>query len=68
MFMTVRKGLIMMTQYKDRFSKAENELSEKSAFICESCKTTYGKEVARKKDMNCCGMTLSELMQEGFGP
>jgi transcription initiation factor IIE alpha subunit len=57
------KGHVMTTQYKDRFSEAEKELSEKSAFICESCKTKYGKDEARKRNMNCCGKTLSEVAQ-----
>jgi len=58
----------MSKQYKDNFTKAESELSEKSAFICESCKKSYKKEEAVKKDLTCCGRTLTELMQEGFGP
>jgi len=39
----------MATQYKDRFSEAEEELSEKSAYICTSCNTFYGKEKAKKQ-------------------
>jgi len=66
--MTDTKGTVMTTTYKDRFSEAEKELSEKSAFICTSCKTRYSKEEAKKRDSSCCGRTLSELMRESVGP
>jgi hypothetical protein len=39
----------MATQYKDRFSQAEDELSEKSAYICTSCDTYYNKEKDKKR-------------------
>ncbi len=39
----------MSKQYTDRFSEAEKELSEKSAFICESCNTKYDKEEALRQ-------------------
>jgi len=58
----------MSKQYKDQFSKASEELPKKNPFVCESCKKTYKKEDAKKHDMACCGRTLTELMQEGFGP
>jgi predicted metal-binding protein len=54
----------MSDQYHDRFSKASKELSEKSAFICESCNKKYQKKEAEKKDMACCGRSLKELHQE----
>lgn len=31
----------MTTQYHDRFSEAEKELPEKSAFICKICDKKY---------------------------
>jgi hypothetical protein len=58
----------MSDKYKDRFSEAEKELSEKSAFVCESCKTKFTKSDAQKQKMVCCDRTLTELLQEGFGP
>jgi len=58
----------MSDEYKDRFSKAESELSEKSAFVCVSCKTKYSKTDADKKGLECCGRTMTELLQESFGP
>lgn len=58
----------MSDKYSDRFSDETKEQPEKSAFECETCKTKYGREEAKKKDMSCCGRTLTELMQEGFGP
>jgi hypothetical protein len=39
----------MSKQYKDRFSEAEYELSDKSAYICTSCNTFYNKEKDKKK-------------------
>jgi hypothetical protein len=39
----------MAKQYKDRFSDAEYELSEKSAYTCTSCDTYYNKEKGEKK-------------------
>lgn len=58
----------MSNQYKDRFTEAEKEQHNKSAFVCESCKKSYKKEDAEKQNMSCCGRTLTELMQESFGP
>jgi len=58
----------MTDKYKDRFSDAEKELSEKSAFECKSCNTKYSKPDAEKKENTCCGRTMTELLQEGFGP
>ena len=57
-----------MSEYKDRFSDASEEQSKKSAFVCESCKTEYSKEDAKKKGQTCCGRSMKELVQEGFGP
>ncbi len=58
----------MSKEYTDRFSDAEKELQEKNAFKCDSCNTSYTKQEAKKKDMSCCGRSLTELLQEGFGP
>ncbi len=58
----------MSDKYKDKFSDASKELQDKSGFVCESCNKTYTKEDADKQDMSCCGRTLKELVQEGFGP
>jgi len=58
----------MSDKYHDRFSEAEKELSEKSAFKCESCNTEYTKSAAEQKKNTCCGRTMTELLQEGFGP
>lgn len=58
----------MSEQYKDRFSNAEEEQQEKSAFVCESCNKKYTDKEAKDKMMNCCGRTLTGLLQEGFGP
>jgi len=58
----------MSDTYKDEFSDAEKELSEKSAFKCESCNTTYTRVDAKQKGKTCCGRTMTELLQEGFGP
>ena len=58
----------MTKQYHDRFSNAEKELSDRSAFICESCDRTYDREEVEQAEMSCCGRTLKELLQESFGP
>lgn len=58
----------MSKDYTDRFSDAESELQEKSAFVCELCNKKYKKSDAKKQEMACCGRTLSEIHQEGFGP
>jgi len=39
----------MARQYKDRFSEAENELTEKSAYTCASCDIHFKKENAKKQ-------------------
>jgi hypothetical protein len=39
----------MARQYKDRFSEAENELTEKSAYTCTSCDIHFKKENAKKQ-------------------
>jgi hypothetical protein len=62
------KEIIMATKYTDRFTDAEKELQEKSAFACETCKKTYNKQDAEQQDMSCCGRTLKELLRESFGP
>ena len=36
----------MSPKYTDRFSEAEKELSDKSAFICESCNKKYDEKEA----------------------
>lgn len=56
-----------MTEYKDRFSDAAKEQQDKSAFVCESCKTEYNRDEAKKKGNTCCGRTMKELLQESFG-
>ncbi len=58
----------MAAKYTDRFSDAETELSEKSAFVCESCNKKYKKDEAKKQGMSCCGRTMKQLAQESFGP
>ena len=58
----------MSKEYHDRFTEASEDLEKRSGFICESCKKTYVKEKAVKKDMTCCNRTMKELVQESFGP
>lgn len=58
----------MSDKYKDRFSEASKESTEKSGYVCESCNTQYSKDEAKKKDLSCCGRSLRELHAEGFGP
>lgn len=58
----------MSGEYKDRFSEATEELPEKNAFFCKTCNTKYSKKDAEKKELSCCNRTLTELLQEGFGP
>lgn len=58
----------MSEEYKDRFSKAEREQEDKSAFVCETCNTRYDKKTAEEKGHNCCGRTMKELLQESYGP
>lgn len=58
----------MSQKYHDEFSEAEKNLTEKSAYVCKSCNTKYGKEEAAQKGKTCCGRTMTELLQEGFGP
>jgi hypothetical protein len=59
---------MMTDNYKDKFSDAEKDLSEKSAFECKSCNKKYSKSDAQRKGNTCCGRTMTELLQEGFGP
>jgi predicted metal-binding protein len=56
-----------MTEYKDNFSEASKEQQDKSAFICENCKTKYNKQQVEEKGNTCCGRTVKELLQESFG-
>ncbi|WP_155005965.1 hypothetical protein [Pelobacter seleniigenes] len=58
----------MSDQYKDQFSEAIEEEAEHSAFLCTACNTKYPKAEAKKKDMTCCGRTMTELLKESFGP
>lgn len=51
----------MSKEYHDRFSAAEEELSEKSAFICESCNKTYRKDEAKTHNQTCCGKPLKKI-------
>ena len=39
----------MARQYRDRFSEAENELTEKSAYTCTSCDIHFRKGSAKKQ-------------------
>jgi len=45
----------MATQYKDRFSEAENELSDKSAYSCTSCDSYYSDEKNKKRSRTVSG-------------
>ncbi len=58
----------MSEQFGDRFSEATQEREEKSAYVCKSCNTRYSHKEAKKKNLDCCGRTMSELLQESFGP
>ena len=58
----------MSEKYHDRFSKAEEESGEKSAFVCESCDKKYSRKTAEEKGKSCCGRTMRELLKESFGP
>lgn len=58
----------MPEEYKDRFSEAEEELQGKSAFYCETCNAKYSHTDAKEKKMACCDRTLTELLEESFGP
>jgi hypothetical protein len=60
-----RKETGMSKEYSDRFSEAEKELQEKSAFVCESCNKKFNKKAAEKQGMSCCGRTITELKQYG---
>lgn len=57
-----------MSGYKDRFSTAEKEQEDKSAFVCETCNAEYDKTAAEKKDYNCCGRSMKQLLRESVGP
>lgn len=58
----------MSEEYKDRFTEAEKEQQDKSAFVCESCKTKYSKKEAEDKGEACCDQPLKEIKKQGFGP
>ena len=58
----------MTKKYTDKFSEAEKEQQDKSAFICESCNKKYPKNEAEKREMNCCGKPLTHPSKESFGP
>lgn len=58
----------MCADYKDRFSDAEKEQQDKSAFVCESCNTKYSKKDAVEKGDTCCDQPLKEIKKQGFGP
>ncbi len=58
----------MADKYSDKFTEASKELQEKSGFVCETCKKTYSRGGAVKKDLTCCNRTMKELVQESFGP
>lgn len=58
----------MCADYKDRFSDAEKEQQDKSAFVCESCNTRYSKKEAEEKGKACCDQPLKEINKQGFGP
>ena len=60
--------IVMTKEYHDKFSQASKELQEKSGFVCENCKTKYSREGAKKQGNTCCGRTMKELIEEGFGP
>jgi uncharacterized protein YbaR (Trm112 family) len=57
----------MSEQYKDRFSKATEELEEKAAYICKSCNRLYRIEDAENNNLSCCGRTMTEQLRKGFG-
>lgn len=58
----------MSADYKDRFTEAEKEQQDKSAFVCETCNTKYSKKEAEKKGEACCDQPLKEIKKQGFGP
>lgn len=58
----------MSNQYTDRFSEASEELEEKAAYICKNCNKQYSAETAKENNQSCCGRTLTELLEESFGP
>jgi hypothetical protein len=62
------KGDNMSEQYKDRFSKATEEITKKSVYLCKSCNKNYSCAEAEEKKHSCCGRAMTELIQEGFGP
>ena len=57
-----------MSEYKDKFTEAEKEQQEKSAFKCETCNKEYPKAEAEKHKMTCCERSVTERVREGFGP
>jgi transcription initiation factor IIE alpha subunit len=58
----------MSAEYKDRFTEAEKEQQDKSAFVCETCDTKYSKKEAEEKEKACCDQPLKEIKKQGFGP
>ena len=58
----------MTKQYTDKFSEAEREQQDKSAFICESCNKRYPKNEAEKREMSCCGEPLTPPLKKSFDP
>lgn len=61
----------MTGQYHDRFSKAIEELPEKNAFFCKTCDTKVNKkdvDLHEQHDLHVGERTMTELLQEGFGP
>jgi len=58
----------MSEEYKDRFTEADKEQQNKSAFYCESCNKKFDKATAESQKIECCGRTLTELLEESFGP
>lgn len=58
----------MTDKYTDKFTEAEKELEENSAYVCEGCNKKYGKQEAAKMNNTCCGRSMRELLQESFGP
>ena len=58
----------MSEEYKDKFTEASKDLQDKSGYVCKTCDTKYSKKEAQEKANTCCGRSLTELLQEGFGP
>lgn len=54
----------MFKKYTDRFSEAEKELSDKSAFICDSCNKKYDKEEALRQYKDRFTVAEKELSEK----